>query len=255
MSSLPSPADCRAADVGGARLLELLVLERELQARRRGRGEPSARRGCPTACSCVVATEAHTLLLARVGFRCIALSRGRSGSAPRRRRAGRAWRAWPRARASPRRRWRRRRRLSPPRADQRPCSTQKAASATSPDLGGSTKLMVRTRSCLPPFTMSPDWMKMSSLAGVLDLELVDLARLDDADAALVERLLQRERHGARRAGAVDEVDGEVLVNVRAGDAGAWRRRRQSARRRRQSRGRQGSRRRDAKHLHDNSLSG
>jgi hypothetical protein len=52
---------------------------------------------------------------------------------------------------------------SVPRADQRPCSTQKAARPTSPDFGGSTKLSVSTRSRLPPFTMSPDWMNTSSL--------------------------------------------------------------------------------------------
>ncbi len=51
---------------------------------------------------------------------------------------------------------------SPPRADQRPASTQNEAIGTSPERGGSTMLTVSTRSCLPPFTMSPAWMKISS---------------------------------------------------------------------------------------------
>ena len=86
-------------------------------------------------------------------------------------------------------------------------------------------------------------------AGVLDLELVDLARLDDADAALVERLLQRQRHRSRRARTVNEIDGEVLVNVRAGDAilvvgeGKARRQRDGAQNRKTRCGQR-------KHLHD-----
>ena len=50
-----------------------------------------------------------------------------------------------------------------PRAVQRPCSTQNAASGTRPDFGGRIRLTVSARSCWPPFTMSPDWMKTSSL--------------------------------------------------------------------------------------------
>jgi hypothetical protein len=43
-----------------------------------------------------------------------------------------------------------------PRADQRPCSTQNDASATRPERGGRIRLATNARSCLPPFTMSPD---------------------------------------------------------------------------------------------------
>ena len=49
-----------------------------------------------------------------------------------------------------------------PRADQRPGSTQNEAIGTMPERGGSTRLTISTRSCLPPFTMSPAWMKTSS---------------------------------------------------------------------------------------------
>ena len=49
-----------------------------------------------------------------------------------------------------------------PRADQRPCSTQKEAIGTRPDFAGSRKLTVSTRSCLPPLTMSPAWMNTCS---------------------------------------------------------------------------------------------
>ena len=51
---------------------------------------------------------------------------------------------------------------SVPRPDQRPASTQNEAMGTIPDLGGSRKLTVRTRSWRPPLTMSPAWMKTSS---------------------------------------------------------------------------------------------
>jgi hypothetical protein len=51
-----------------------------------------------------------------------------------------------------------------PRADQRPCSTQNDAIATRPERGGNSRLTIRTRSCWPPFTMSPDWTNTSSPA-------------------------------------------------------------------------------------------
>ena len=42
-----------------------------------------------------------------------------------------------------------------PRAVQRPCSTQNAAIDTSPERGGNNRSTDSTRSCCPPFTMSP----------------------------------------------------------------------------------------------------
>jgi hypothetical protein len=50
-----------------------------------------------------------------------------------------------------------------PRAVQRPCSTQNDAIGIRPDFGGSIRLTLSTRSCCPPFTISPDWMNTSSL--------------------------------------------------------------------------------------------
>ena len=64
-----------------------------------------------------------------------------------------------------------------PRAVQRPCSTQNDAIGMRPDFGGRIRLTVSTRSCWPPFTMSPDCTNTSSLAEVLDLQLVDIAGL------------------------------------------------------------------------------
>ena len=52
---------------------------------------------------------------------------------------------------------------SRPRADQRPCSTQNDAIGRRPDFGGRTRLTLNTRSCWPPFTMSPAWMNTSSV--------------------------------------------------------------------------------------------
>ena len=85
-----------------------------------------------------------------------------------------------------------------PRADQRPCSTQKEAIGTRPDFAGSSRLTVSTRSCLPPLTMSPAWMNTCLGAGVLDLQLVDPAGLHHLHVALGQRLLQRQRDRARR---------------------------------------------------------
>jgi hypothetical protein len=50
-----------------------------------------------------------------------------------------------------------------PRADQRPCSTQNESIGMRPDFGGSSRLTIKVRSCWPPFTMSPAWMKTGSL--------------------------------------------------------------------------------------------
>ena len=55
------------------------------------------------------------------------------------------------------------------------------------------------------------------VAGVLDLQFVDATGLDHLHAAFRERLGQRQRHGAVGAGSVDEINGEVLVHVRARD--------------------------------------
>src|SRR5216684_8345269 len=45
---------------------------------------------------------------------------------------------------------------SEPRRVHRPCSTQNDAIGTRPDLEGNRKSSGNTRSCWPPFTMSPD---------------------------------------------------------------------------------------------------
>jgi hypothetical protein len=59
------------------------------------------------------------------------------------------------------------------------------------------------------------------IAGVLDLQFIDAASLDHLDAALCERLGQGQRNGPIRALAMDEVDGKVLVHVRAGHPAIW----------------------------------
>ena len=53
------------------------------------------------------------------------------------------------------------------------------------------------------------------VAGVFDLQLIDAAGLDHLHAALRKRLGQRQRRGALGAVSVDEVNGKVLVHVRA----------------------------------------
>src|SRR5208283_1482075 len=54
-------------------------------------------------------------------------------------------------------------RLSPPRFFQRPLSTHSDASGILPDWGGTIRSYSMVLSCLPPFTMSPARIKMSSL--------------------------------------------------------------------------------------------
>jgi hypothetical protein len=53
------------------------------------------------------------------------------------------------------------------------------------------------------------------VADVFDLQLVDAPGLDHLHAALRKRLGQCQRRGALGAISVDEVNGEVLVHVRA----------------------------------------
>jgi hypothetical protein len=87
----------------------------------------------------------------------------------------------------------------------------------------------------------------------MSLELVDLTRFDHADAALIERFLKGERHRSGCTRSVNEIDGEILVDVWSGDAvvvvGGSDARRHG----------DGTQQHDAscqrKHLHDNTLSG
>ncbi len=63
---------------------------------------------------------------------------------------------------------------SPPRADQRPCSTQNEAIGMRPDFGVSIRLTVKVRSWRPPFTTSPACTKTAcspkfSIASALTL--------------------------------------------------------------------------------------
>ena len=55
-------------------------------------------------------------------------------------------------------------------------------------------------------------------AGVLDLQLVDLADLAHLDGLLGERLLQCQRDGAAAGFAMHEIDREVAVDRRTGQA-------------------------------------
>ncbi len=64
--------------------------------------------------------------------------------------------------------------FSAARGDQRPCSTQNEPIGMRPDLGGSSRLTVSVRSCLPPFTMSPactntGWSPRFSISSELTL--------------------------------------------------------------------------------------
>ena len=53
--------------------------------------------------------------------------------------------------------------FSEPRCCQRPCSTQKTGTVQR-DFAAMTRSQASTRSCWPPLTMSPAWMKTSSSA-------------------------------------------------------------------------------------------
>ena len=56
------------------------------------------------------------------------------------------------------------------------------------------------------------------VAGVLDLHLVDLADLAHLDDLLRQRLLQCQRHGSAAGFAMHEIDREVAVHRRVGQA-------------------------------------
>ena len=56
------------------------------------------------------------------------------------------------------------------------------------------------------------------VAGVLDPQLVDLADLAHLDGLLGERLGERQRHRAATGLAVHEIDREVVVHRRTGQA-------------------------------------
>ena len=105
-----------------------------------------------------------------------------------------------------------------PRADQRPCSTQNDAIGRRPDFGGSTRLTLSTRSCWPPFTMSPAWMNTSSVPRFSICSSLTVPVSCTLTAPFAQRLVEGERHGARGGLAVDQIDRKVLVNDRAADA-------------------------------------
>jgi hypothetical protein len=56
------------------------------------------------------------------------------------------------------------------------------------------------------------------VAKILDLELIDVAGLAHLHDALRKRLFERERHLAAGGRPVDEIDREIFVSNRAGDA-------------------------------------
>ena len=107
--------------------------------------------------------------------------------------------------------------LSAPRSAQRPCSTQNAESGIAPDFGFRIKLDVMTRSCLPPLTMSPDWMKTGSSPRFSILSSLTSPVSKDADAPVASRFLEGQWDFSRAAFAVNEIDGQVFVNVRTGN--------------------------------------
>ena len=110
--------------------------------------------------------------------------------------------------------------------------------ATLPEFGGMRRLD-RQHAILPAaFDDVAELDEDRLVAGILDLELADVAGLVNDDGAIEECLLEGGRNGAGRGLPAHQVDGEVLVQQRLGDleAGVGSRRRpgRSRRKRRQA---------------------
>jgi hypothetical protein len=94
------------------------------------------------------------------------------------------------------------------------------------DFGGSTRLTVKVRSCLPAALHHVAGLHEDRLlAEILDGQRVDIAGFADAHDALGQRLLQRERHWAGLRCSVHEIDREIVVADRTGEMhrfGIWR---------------------------------
>ena len=121
---------------------------------------------------------------------------------------------------------------SPPRRCHRDFSTQKAGSGIRPDRAGTMKSTPIVRSCRPPFTMSPAWMK-TSMSPVFSMsssftEPVSWSTASDASIdssstrySGIEKLSGCGSHGARRNQAVRfcTVTGGLSIGAKGGVIG------------------------------------